>query len=54
MMLMYLSLHENTPSQKAIAEHFGISPAAVTVTLKKLCDAAGRGQELPCGCLGWR
>ncbi len=38
MMLMYLAWQENTPSQKAIAEHFGISPAAVTVTLKKLED----------------
>ncbi len=34
--LLYLSKSENCPSQKAIAEHFKISPAAVTVTLKKL------------------
>jgi len=38
MMLLYLSKEENCSSQKAIAEHFGISPAAVTVTLKKLED----------------
>ncbi len=38
MMLLYLSKEENCLSQKAIAEHFKISPAAVTVTLKKLED----------------
>lgn len=36
LMLMFLSRHENCPSQKAIADHFGISSAAVAVTLKKL------------------
>lgn len=33
---MYLSTCDSTPSQKDIAEHFDISPAAVAVTLKKL------------------
>lgn len=36
MMLMYISKMERCPSQKEIAEHFKISSAAVTVTLKKL------------------
>ena len=35
-MLMYLTRCEGTPSQKDLAKHFDISPAAVTVTLKKL------------------
>ena len=35
-MLMHISKYENIPSQKEIAEHFEISPAAVAVTLKKL------------------
>lgn len=35
-MLLYLSKCEVTPSQKDLAEHFDISPAAVAVTLKKL------------------
>ncbi len=35
-MLMYLSKTEVAPSQCEIAKKFGISPAAVTVTLKKL------------------
>lgn len=36
MILLYLSKEENCSGQKAIAQHFKISPAAVTVTLKKL------------------
>ena len=35
-MLMHVSKFHNIPSQKEIAEHFDISPAAVAVTLKKL------------------
>jgi len=35
-MLMYLSRCENMPSQKDLALHFDISPAAVAGTLKKL------------------
>ena len=35
-MLMHLSKCEATPSQKDLAKHFDISPAAVAVTLKKL------------------
>lgn len=35
-MLMYLTRCESTPTQKDIAKHFDISPAAVAVTLKKL------------------
>ena len=35
-MLMYLSKNEIVPSQREIAEKFEISPAAVTVTIKKL------------------
>ncbi len=35
-MLMHISKYDNIPSQKEIAEHFDISPAAVAVTLKKL------------------
>lgn len=38
-MLMYLSRVDNIPSQKDLAKHFKISPAAVATTLKKLeCD----------------
>lgn len=36
MMLMHLSKCENCISQKQIAEHLAISPAAVAVSLKKL------------------
>lgn len=39
-MLMMLAKKEITPSQKEIAEHFNITPAAVAVTMKKL-EAAG-------------
>ena len=35
-MLMHISRAENIPSQKELAEHFKISPAAVATTLKKL------------------
>ena len=35
-MLMYLSKHEKLPSQKAIADEFDVSPAAVAVMLKRL------------------
>ena len=35
-MLMHLAKCESTPSQKDLAKHFDISPAAVAVTLKKL------------------
>ncbi len=35
-MLMHLSCCESTPSQKDLAKHFDISPAAVAGTLKKL------------------
>ena len=39
--LMYLFRHlPNAPSQKELAEHFDISPAAIAVTLKKL-ETAG-------------
>lgn len=38
-LLMYISRSPNEPSQKEIAEHFGISPAAVAVSLKKLEDS---------------
>lgn len=40
MVLMYLARHSKGVSQKEIAEHFDISPAAVAVTLKKL-EAGG-------------
>ena len=33
-MLMYLTKCPNMPSQKALADHFDISPAAVTQTVK--------------------
>ena len=35
-MLMHLSKHEHIPSQKELADELGISPAAVTTTLKRL------------------
>ncbi len=35
-MLMHLSCCESIPSQKDLAKHFDISPAAVAGTLKKL------------------
>ena len=35
-MLMHLTRCENTPTQKDLAKHFDISPAAVAVSLKKL------------------
>lgn len=38
-LLMYISKIDSCNSQKDIAEHFGISPAAVAVSLKKLEDA---------------
>lgn len=38
--LMYLFKHlPDAPSQKELAEHFDISPAAIAVTLKKLENA---------------
>lgn len=37
-LLMYISRKDICPSQKDIAEHFDISPAAVAVSLKKLED----------------
>ena len=40
MVLMYLARHNEGVSQKDIAQHFDISPAAVAVTLKKL-EAGG-------------
>lgn len=36
LMLMHISKYDNIPSQKEIARHFDISPAAVAVTLKRL------------------
>ena len=35
-MLMHLAKHEHIPSQKELADELGISPAAVTTTLKRL------------------
>lgn len=35
-MLMHISRVDNIPSQKELADHFKISPAAVATTLKKL------------------
>lgn len=35
-MLMHISCVDNIPSQKELAEHFKISPAAVATTLKRL------------------
>ena len=34
--LMHLAIHEHLRSQKALAEHFDITPAAVTGALKKI------------------
>lgn len=36
-MLMHISNFENIPSQSQLADHFGISSAAVAASLKKLC-----------------
>ncbi len=37
--LMHLAKHEKTPSQKELAEHLDITPAAVTVAIKQIeCD----------------
>lgn len=36
LILMHLSKENEAPSQKSLAEHFKISPAAIAVTLKKL------------------
>ena len=47
-MLMYLTRCEGTPSQKDIAKHFDISPAAVAVTLKKL-ESDGYIERGKCG-----
>lgn len=38
-LLMYISRKDTCPSQKDIAEHFDISPAAIAVSLKKLEDS---------------
>ncbi len=48
-MLMYLSRCDTTPSQKDLAEHFDISPAAVAVTLKKL-ESDGYIERGKCSC----
>ena len=48
-MLIHLSCCEHTPSQKEIAEHFDISPAAVAGTLKKL-EADGYIERGKCSC----
>lgn len=34
--LMHLARHEKLPSQKELAEHLDVTPAAVTVALKKI------------------
>lgn len=47
-MLMYLTRCEGMPSQKDIAKHFDISPAAVAVTLKKL-ESDGYIERGKCG-----
>ena len=47
-MLMYLTRCENTPTQKDLAKHFDISPAAVAVTLKKL-ESDGYIERGKCG-----
>ena len=47
-MLMYLTKCEATPTQKDIAKHFDISPAAVAVTLKKL-ESDGYIERGKCG-----
>ena len=47
-MLMYLNRCEVTPTQKDLAKHFDISPAAVAVTLKKL-ESDGYIERGKCG-----
>jgi DNA-binding MarR family transcriptional regulator len=47
-MLMYLTKCQTTPTQKDIAKHFDISPAAVAVTLKKL-EGDGYIERGKCG-----
>lgn len=49
MTLMFLSKSNICPSQKNIASHFGISPAAVTVTLKKLEEGGYIEREISSG-----
>ena len=44
-LLMYLSRRDVCPSQKDIAEHFGISCAAVAVSLKKLEESGYISRE---------
>lgn len=44
-LLMYISGMDVCPSQKEIAEHFGISGAAVAVSLKKLEDSGYISRE---------
>ena len=44
-LLMYISRRDICPSQKDIAEHFGISSAAVAVSLKKLEDGGYISRE---------
>ena len=46
-LLMYLSRRDACPSQKDIAEHFGISSAAVAVSLKKLEDGGYISRKSP-------
>ena len=54
-LLFHIAKSGETPSQKEIAEHFKISPAAVAVSLKKLESGGfiekGRSQRSLCGCL---
>ena len=47
-MLMYLTRCDGSPSQKDLAKHFEISPAAVAVTLKKL-ESDGYIERGKCG-----
>lgn len=44
-LLMYISRRDFCPSQKDIAEHFGISSAAVAVSLKKLEESGYISRE---------
>ena len=44
-LLMYISRRDVCPSQKDIAEHFGISSAAVAVSLKKLEESGYISRE---------
>ena len=44
-LLMYIARRDVCPSQKDRAEHFGISPAAVAVSLKKLEDSGYISRE---------